>query len=196
MTFIEWSKAEEEANTKYYLGVDFARMGGDENAFVIATLSKDRIKIVKTMTTKRKLTTDTINEIYELESIYNFRKIFIDSGGLGGPLEDILKLKLGRKVIGLNNASRRFQEQGEDKKKGILKQDLYSNALMLMEVHKLEMIADLDLMKSMKSITYEYSETLGVGRKVKIYGNYSHLTEALVRACWCIKEKGLDIYIF
>ena len=24
----------------------------------------------------------------------------------------------------------------------------------------------------------------------------SHLTEALVRACWCIKERGLDLYVY
>ncbi len=63
---------------------------------------------------------------------------------------------------------------------------------MLMETGKLQMVSDLDLLKSLKSITYEYTEN----RRIKIFGDYSHLAEAMVRACWCLKEGGLDIYIY
>ena len=59
----------------------------------------------------------------------------------------------------------------------------------------LEMISDLGLLRSMKSITYQYADVQSGGRNVKIFGDYSHLTEALVRAVWCVKEKGLDLYI-
>jgi len=103
--------------------------------------------------------------------------------------------KLGRKVMGLNNASKRVKVQGEEKKQGIFKEDLYSNALMLMETGKLQLINHLGLLKSLKSITYEYGETK-TSRKVKIFGDYSHITEAMVRACWCLRERGLDIYIY
>ena len=97
--------------------------------------------------------------------------------------------------MGLNNASKRITIQGEERKKGILKEDLYSNALMLMETGKLELINHLGLLKSLKSITYEYGE-MKSARNVKIFGDYSHITEAMVIACWCIKERGLDIYLF
>ena len=80
--------------------------------------------------------------------------------------------------------------QGEEQKKGILKEDLYSNALMLLETGRLELIDDLDLLRSLKSITFEYTDS----GKVKISGSYSHLTEALVRAVWCIKNRGLGLY--
>ena len=193
MTFIEWSK-EKDYNTsaRYYLGVDFARYGGDENAFVICELLKTNLKIIKTFVTERIATTDTIGRIQTLEDEWNFNKIFVDVGGIGGPILDTLQEKLGRKVMGLDNATRGIQVQGDEKRRKILKEDLYSNTLMLMETQKLELIADPKLLRSMKSITAEYTSE----KNLKIFGNYSHLTEATVRAAWCIKEKGLNLYIY
>ena len=97
-------------------------------------------------------------------------------------------------MVGLNNASKRVEIQGEERKKGILKEDLYSNALVLLENEKLELIADMGLMRSLKSITFQYG-TEKQGR-LQIYGDYSHLTEAMVRACWCTREKALDVYLY
>lgn len=191
--FMEWTIKERKG--RIYLGVDVARYGGDENAFVICEMVKTNLKIVKVLTTQRVSTVDTIGRIQKLDSLYKFNKIFIDDGGLGGTLTDILIERLGRKVMGLNNASKRIKVQGEERKKGILKEDLYSNTLMLMETGKLVMINHLGLMKSLKSITFEYGE-MKYDRKVKIFGDYSHITEALVRACWCIKERGLGLYIY
>jgi hypothetical protein len=197
MTFISWEKDKDYIpNARYYLGVDVARYGGDENAFVICEMFENKFKIIKCETTSRVSTTDTISRIESFDSIWNFNKIFIDDAGLGGSLTDILISRLGRKVMGLNNASKRIQIQGEEKKKGILKEDLYSNALMLLETGKLELISDLALLRSLKSITYEYGEMKSGTKSVKIYGDYAHLAEAMVRACWCLKERGLDIYIY
>lgn len=196
MTFFEWSyKDDYNPAARYYLGVDIARYGGDENAFVVCELLNTDVKVTKVNTTTRITTTDTIGRIIELDRVFNFNKIFVDDSGVGGSVTDILIDKLGRKVMGLNNASKRISVQGEEKKQGIFKEDLYSNTLMLMETGKLKLINDLALLKSMKSITYEYGETK-TSRKLKIFGDYSHITEALVRACWCLKERGLDIYIF
>jgi hypothetical protein len=197
MTFISWEKDKDyNQGARYYLGVDIARYGGDENAFVICEMYKDKLKIIKCQTTNRISTTDTIGRIESFDTIWNFNKIFIDDAGVGGAVTDILIDKLGRKVMGLNNASKRIAIQGEEKKQGIFKEDLYSNTLMLMETGKLELISDLSLLRSLKSITYEYGASPGANSKVKIYGDYAHLAEAMVRACWCLKERGLDIYCF
>ena len=198
MTFIEWKKDEEyKRDARYYLGVDIARYGGDENAFVICEMDDNKFKIVKTFTTNRISTTDTIGRIEVIDKEFNFNKIFIDDSGVGGGVTDVLIDKLGRKVMGLNNASKRIEVQGEEKKRGILKEDLYSNTLMLMETGKLEIISNLDLLKSLKSITFTYGNTADkYSRNVKIFGDYSHLTEAMVRACWCIKERGLNLYVY
>ena len=198
MTFIEWKREEKILGSKFYLGVDVARYGGDENAFVICEMvgscGNEKLKIVKCLTTERVSCLDTIKKVELLDSEWNFSKIMIDDAGVGGAVTDVLEDKLGRKVIGLNNASKRIEVQGEERKKGILKEDLYSNALVLMEQGNLELIADKDLLRSLKCITFDYGvEKTG---KVKIGGVYSHLTEALVRACWCIKEKGLKIFLY
>jgi len=197
MTFIEWDRKEDgKANAQYYLGVDFARYGGDENAMVICEYTKKKLKIVKTLTTERISTTDTVARIMKLDETWHFNKIFVDDGGVGGGPTDMLYDALGkRRVVGLNNSSKRIQVEGEEKKKGILKEDLYSNTLMLMETGRLEMISDMKLLRSLKSITFEYGLNAN-SRTIKIYGDYSHLTEALIRAVWCVKDRGLSIYCY
>ena len=192
--FIEWSKEKDyRREARYYCGLDIARYGGDENAWVIVEDLNSKLKAVKCMTTERVSTTDTVGQTGVLDDTWNFNRILTDSGGLGGPVTDQLMEKLGkRRVVGLDNAKKRIQVEGEEKLKGILKEDLYSFTLMLMETGKLELISDLKLLKSMKSITFEYT----ADKHIKIYGNYAHLTEALVRACWGMKEKGLRLFIY
>ena len=46
-----------------------------------------------------------------------------------------------------------------------------------------------------KMRNYSGSGEQKYSRNIKIFGEYSHLAEAFVRACWCIKEKGLDLYV-
>lgn len=214
MTFIDWDyKKDYDFHKAYYLGVDIARYGGDENAFVIAEMDeKGNLKIVKAETTERKSITDTVGRILRLHELFRFKRIFIDDAGVGGGATDMLIDKLGRRIVGLNNASKRVQVQGEEKKKGILKEDLYSNALVLMEKasekvkleklakerneeikleKEIELISDLSLLRSLKSITIEYS----ADKHLKLSGDYSHLCEAFVRACWCKKEKGLKLFL-
>jgi len=190
MTLPEWQIGDKKPTDSFYLGVDIARYGGDENAFVIAILERNNnIKIVKALTTSRVALTDTIGRIMDLDDKFHFRKVFIDDGGVGGGVMDMLMERLGRRVIGLNNASRTIDK--EAKRKKILKEDLYSNALLMMESKKLEMISDTLLLKSLKSILFEYTSE----KNLRIYGKYTHLTEGLVRACWCIREKGLKVFL-
>ena len=194
MTFIEWDfKKDKLDGANYYLGTDLARYGGDEVAHVIVEEKNKYLKAVKTLTRERVSTTSTVGETGVLDDKWKFKRIFIDSGGLGGAILDQLQDKLGkRRVVGLDNSSKGLQVEGEEKRSKILKEDLYSHCLMLMETGKLTMLSDLDLLRSLKSITFQYT----ADKKIKIFGNYSHLTEALVRACWCLKERGLNIYMY
>lgn len=193
MTFIEWNREDDETTGNYYLGLDLARYGGDEIAYVIIEENKSKLKAVKTLTRERVSTTATVGETGILDAKWSFKRIFTDSGGLGGPVLDQLQDKLGkRKVVGLDNSTKGIQVLGEEKRTKILKEDLYSHCLMLMETGKLELISDLDLLRSLKSITFEYT----VDGKVRITGSYAHLTEALVRACWCLRDRGLKLYIY
>ena len=193
MSFIEWDlKKNRIGGSRLYLGLDIARYGGDENAFVIVEEHKGNLRAVKTHITERVSTTNTIRRTVKFDSIWKFNKIFTDDSGVGGGVTDALQDKFGRRVFGINNSSKRIQVQGEEKKRGILKEDLYSNVLMLMETGRLQLISDMDLLRSMKTIRFKYTEH----GNIKIYGAYSHLTEALVRACWCTKERGLTPYIY
>jgi hypothetical protein len=195
MNFIDWSKKNDSvAGANYYLGLDLARYGGDETAYVIVEEYRNRLKAVKTIKRERVSTTHTVGETRLLDDNWRFRRILIDSGGLGGPVLDQLQEALGkRRVIGLDNSSKGVFVEGEEKRNKILKEDLYSFTLMLLETGKLSLINDLDLMRSLKSITFEYTAE----KKLKLFGKYSHLTEALIRACWgALKEKGLKVYVY
>lgn len=192
MTIIAWEQKDRLANSSFYCGLDFAAMGGDENAWVIVELAGKKLRVPKCLTTERISSIDTINQTVKLDDVWGFKKLFTDDGGLGSPITDALQEKLGKKVFGINNAKRKLEIQGEERKQGIMKEDLYQNLLLLMETGRIEMINDMDLMKSLKSITFEHTDN----RKIKIFGKHSHLTEALVRACWCIKERGLNLYCY
>lgn len=197
MTFINWDKVIHK-DRSYYLGLDVARYGGDENAFVIAELyrnqskGRNHVRIIYTDTTERKGITDTVARVVSLQKMFNFRRIFVDSSGVGGGLYDILVEKLSKRlVVGLENARRSIDNEGRVGK--LFKEDLYSNAIVLMEQEpqEIEIISNISLLRSLKSMTFEYTSE----RNIKIFGNYSHLAEAFVRACWCVKTKGLNLFI-
>lgn len=196
-TFIEWSLKDKVPGSSFYLGVDVARFGGDENAFVVCEYLGKKLKVVKCFTTERVSIVDTIHRVIDIHNQFGFKRIFVDDSGIGGGVTDLLQERLGvSRVIGLNNASKRLKMQGEERQRGILKEDLYSNALVLLESRRLEIINDLDLIRSMKSMTYEYGDYRRGQRRVKIFGAYSHLTEALVRAVWCDKVRGLRLFVY
>ena len=59
-----------------------------------------------------------------------------------------------------------------------------------MERGKINLWKDDALLHSMTSIQAEYTND-----KLKIFGSDSHITEALIRAAWCVKDKRLNIWI-
>ena len=183
----------------YYLGVDVARYGRDETAFVVVESSgfgvDERLRVVLVEVSRCASVVDTVGRCLALDGRFGFRRLFIDDTGVGGGVTDFLQERLGRKVVGLNNASKRVETRDErdedgfkDKKRGILKEDLYSNVLVLLERGRLELLDDSKLLRSLTSIQYEYGSEKG--NSLMIYGSYSHISEALVRACWCVRERG------
>jgi hypothetical protein len=191
-TLLRWNYKENyDRFRSYYLGVDVARYGGDENAFCIIEIDKDdKLRLVKVLTTSRISTMDTVGRIIDLDKMFNFRRVFVDDAGVGGGVLDALIEKLSRKVVGINNSTRAIDKEGKRKLK-LMKEDLYSNLIVLMEQHKIELIDIPELKRSLQSIQFEYT---GEGN-LRIYGNYTHMAEALVRAAWCIRAKGLKVFI-
>ena len=184
---------------KRFLGVDFARYGGDENAYCEAVLNENKkdVSIVWAMTEDGGNTTITMGFIKNKDEGKNYNLIFIDPGGLGGTILDVLQETIPngkRKVVGLDNAHKRFMEEGEEKQTGIFKEDLYMNVKVLMEQGRLKIIKDPKLIMGLKAVSFEYS--METGRvKIKCKGKGAHVVEAFVRACWCVKNQKLDVWI-
>lgn len=172
-----------------FLGVDVARYGGDENAFVICEEYDGKYRVTFSETTERKGINETFSKITDLESKHKFKKILVDDAGVGGGLTDFLIEKYHDKVVGINNAQRSISSD-KKKKKRLLKEDIYSNALMLMEQGKILIAQGTPLFHSLASMLFEYDEQ----GNLKIYGRDSHLSEAFVRACWGAKRKGLNLW--
>ena len=64
-----------------------------------------------------------------------------------------------------------------------------------MEQGKLKLLDDPKVFQSLKSVQYAYTnDNLGT-RHLKIFGNYTHIAEGLVRACWCVKYQHLNIWM-
>ena len=174
----------------YYLGVDVARMGGDEITYEILEQRDDFLHHRENIIRKYQRTPKTIGKILKLEELYRFNRLYIDDGGLGGPVFDHLLTEptTKRKVVAINNASRPLDRDAKRNKK-LLKEDLYLNLLKLMELGKIKLLDDSEIFTSFKSIVIEHSD----GR-TKIYGRYSHIVEGLIRAAWCVRERRLKLY--
>ena len=78
----------------------------------------------------------------------------------------------------------------------VYKEDLYNNLLRLMEQGKIKLLDDPEIFLSLKSIQYEYVTKEGQPTRRRIFGNYSHIAEGLIRAAWCTNDKSLSPYIF
>jgi len=179
-----------------FLGVDIARMGDDESTFCSVIRENDDIKMFDLEITTKTLITDTIEKIRSLNRSNDYKKIYIDDAGIGAGVYDVL-LKddvVRRKVIALNNAKKSLDY--EDKyHKTLIKEDLYNNLIALMQRGKIAFLDDPEIMLSLKSVQFEYVDD-GKGKvKTRIFGDYTHIAEAIVRSAWCSKEKNLNIWV-
>jgi len=178
-----------------FMGVDVARTGGDETVlFSVDRRDRERlIQIDMTIPEAQKLT-DTVRLILQKDREINHKKIYIDTTGMGwGVFDPLLENEqTKRKVVAIENAKKSMEKlKGKDQRKKTMKEDLYTNLLNLMENKKIQLNDDPRIKQSLRSIQYDYSEG-----GLKIYGNYSHIAEALIRAAFCTKDKTLNIYLY
>jgi len=184
---------ESESLGERFLGVDIARMGEDETALTsVKRINHDSVEMIDLEVTTKTTLTETTLRIIEKDKKLKFKKIYLDDGGLGvGVLDNLLNnIQTKRKTIPINNSSRSLDKDDKQKKK-LMKEDLYNNLLNLMEKKKVKLFDIPEIFLSLKSIQYEYTEK----GDIRIYGSYSHITESLIRACWCVKDKTLNIYV-
>lgn len=178
-----------------FQGIDIARMGDDDTVLV----SGDRIKRQRLIQFDMEIPegqelTKTARLIISKDKIINHKKIFMDDGGLGVGVYDILfeDEQTKRKVVGLNNARREIDRIMPDKerKKQLLGTEMALNFKMLMEQGRIDLFDDERLKQSLSSIQYENED--GV---LKIHGKNTHIFEALKRLAHCMKDKSLNIWV-
>lgn len=190
-------KEEKVEGGKNYLGVDVARMNRDEFAYAIINKGIKMYKQVYNHMTRNVPIPKSTREIMRLNVIWKFKREYIDSGGMGIVVCDLLRESLldKRKVVEINNASRVYARDSSkkdivEKRKRVMKEEIYFNALRLMEQGKVELLDKDEIRRSLASIQIEQD-----GNKITIWGDYSHITEAIVRALWCSQDKSLNMYI-
>ena len=176
---------------EYYLGCDVARMDKDEFTYEVIAMGSKLIH-AESIVTRNIPIPESARRIIKLNEKYNFKKEFIDSGGMGITVCDILRenTRNRRKVVEINNASRSIDRGDPPRENKILKEDLYNNLLKLMEDDRIVLLDDDEVKASLRSIQAENDEFT---QKLKIWGTDAHITEGLIRAAWCLKEKGLSI---
>ena len=185
----------------YSLGVDIARLGDDESSFeIIDKISDKSLVQVENIVTRKTRTTQTEDRILQLNRQYNtIKHIYIDagSGSLGVGIFDHLldNSETKRKVVAINNRSRPLDREGKKKMK-LLKEDLYDNLLSLMERGYIKLLDDEDLRLSLKSVQYEFIRKEMGFTQMRIFGNYTHIAEGLIRSAWCVKDKTLNIWVY
>ena len=176
---------------EYYLGVDVGAGESETTYEIIEKLRNGKFEHIENIIELKNLTTFTSRQILRLDREYNFKNIFIDDGGIGyGVFSELLEdPQTRRKTIAINNARRPLDKDNKQKKK-ILKEDLYNNLLNLMQKGNIKLLEDPEIYQSLKSVQYSIED----GR-FKIFGNYTHIVEGLIRAAWCAKTKHLNIHI-
>src|SRR3990167_4763623 len=164
----------------FYLGVDIARLGGDETSFeVIQRVSKDILLHVYNETEIRWLTTKTEERIMELDRLFSFKKIYIDAGAgsLGvGIFDHLLREdQTKRKVEAINNRKLVLDREGKSKQK-LLKEDLYDNLRNLGQKGQINLLDDEKVRMSLRSVQYEFVQKTNSLSQLRIFVKELHFS--------------------
>lgn len=189
------NRREHISQDRYYLGVDIARLGEDEITYEILIKDGERFDHVENIIKKKQRLNETTMDILQLDKVYNFKAIFMDDGGIGVGVFDYLleNQQTKNKIIALNNRARPLDSEEKSKKK-ILKEDLYNNLLSMMQHDTIRLLKDDEIFVSLKSVQYEYITRENALTKFRIFGNYTHIAEGLIRAAWAAKDKRLKLW--
>lgn len=182
-------------NATFFLGIDVARMGEDESTFQIFEMRGDHLYQVESQITRKTTLPQTFNHIKGLHALYDFSKIFIDSGGLGVGVYDWLMYEDTTKWITERIDNSMMIKDRDGNEKTMQKTLKYTHCKMLMEVGRLHLLKDDKIFQSFKSVQYAYTnDNLGT-RHLKIFGNYTHIVEGVANAVWGEKAKDLNLEV-
>ena len=185
-----------------YMGVDIARLGGDHTSFQVIHKEGDQLIHIYSEQRTKWLTTQTEQRIVDLTKQLHLRKVYIDAGAgsLGVGVLDHLMPILRSRVVAVNNRQI-VTETGwkKVKRQRLLKEDLYDNLRNLMETKQIKLL-DLEEVKlSLRSVQYEYVRKPNQKSSINIFATpheMGDLTEALIRAAYCSKEKNIKPLVY
>ena len=188
-----------EIGTNRFQGIDIARMGGDECPMIsFERINRERLRQFDFKLPEPQRLTEIARLIIHKDKSLKHKKIYMDDGGLGVGVFDILyeDRQTKHKVEGLNNASReieRTMNKGKTKikKKTLLGLDMAVNFKILAEQGKIQLFDLPEIRQSLRSLQCDTSDG-----EFKVWGNYDHIFEALKRGAHCMKDKTLNIMAF
>lgn len=178
----------------YICGLDPAGLGEDSGSISIFDYTDEKMVQVEHEITNKLYTTQTTDRIISLDALYNFKKIYVDDGGLGfGIFSELLKEDNTKfKTIALNNSARPLDYQ-EEKQKKILGDEMIFNLLVMMEKGKIELLNDAEIRESLKSYKFEYAKDR---KTLLISSNYNHPVQSIMRAAWHAQTKDLKLSVY
>lgn len=181
-------------DTDNFLGIDIARYGEDEEVFLaVKRYNKEFIEQIDMEIRSKISVPETVRRIKVLNNRWQFKKIYIDTGGVGGGVYDIALETDGlrHKVVSIDNASKTISLDSKQHRR-LLKEDLYDNLKRLMEQGKVKLFNDMDIYNSLASVQFEYKSEDST--QIRIFGQNTHICEALIRAAWCMQDKSLSLW--
>ena len=178
------------------LGIDVAGTGEDESTYEgLVRVGNSVIQFHHEVVEKSSEMwfTEMMINIRHLNTTYNLQNIGIDGDGMGsGVVSSAMSDDdLRRKVIDLKNSKREIDVDGRMTTRS-MKEAMYMNMLEMGELGILKLFDCAEIRLSLRSIISQKMES-GIE---KIDGNYSHIVEAIARACWILREKELKIQIY
>jgi len=197
---LEKSQSQASQLGTYFMGCDIARLGKDAGTFEIFKKTENLILHLDNFVTRKKLTTETHDNIIRLNKLWNFKKIGIDagSGALGvGVLDWLLRSEVKRKVIALNNQQVALDREGK-KKRALLKEDGYMLVLSLGERGILKLLKSDDVINSLRSVQYEIVREKGAQARFRVFSSphsESHIMEGVWRGVYLANSKNINTNI-
>lgn len=185
-------KRQQTARENIFMGVDIARLGGDETTYEFIKKNGDESYIhVESIVRQGQFTTKTQQEIKDLTLSWNAKRVGIDagSGALGVGVYDNLMDDniMKRRLEAMNNRTISTTRDGKGRQR-IFKEDLYFNLKSMMEKRWLYLLDDDNIKLSLRSIQIEWQPD----GSAKIFGSYSHIVEGLIRAAWLARKEKIN----
>lgn len=175
----------------YYLGVDLARYGRDDTVLYVVEVNKvlRTLRGIYIRNSRKKALTSTIGAIVKLNQQFKFKRMYIDEGGLGAGVVDVLIEKFKKRIVGIDNSKKSISQKRERK---TIKEDLYNNLLVLMEQGKATFIKDKRANFSLQNIKYDFKSN----GDLMLHGYQDHIAEAMVRGFWAKNDMKKRLMIF